>query len=510
MLQNIKINTLNFSSINKIDKPVKRFATCPVADRFEKKQTSFDEELKALSNIKQSGKPRFSQGDITCFSHISPDKIHNVKYFANTNLAGFNIKWIIEKNDVNFEKLGNIIQNEESKDKEASIDFVKDYAQDKNYILSIKGQDYEINKLLDKDLNILSEEKTVNKKDYKFTEVKDYQNNSTIKAKTDNKGILLSSVKTYKDKNNNIVKTEVTEQSEITGIYNTKVKNSNGTVDVISEGKIDKNTGISTVNKNMTSYDGTKTEYQCKFDTTGNRETHYKITDKNGKILLDNKEKFKKIDENTAISEKNGETYKITYSAKSININHKNKLTEIDLYNFTTGDISPMKNISGNELIQMKNNIKKYNGNRGSFAAYDIYTKEVNTSDNKVTTLLHELGHAKDYRNKDMEISGNKDFEKIFEEEKALFSKNSSNFEIGLIGYFIRPKCHHAGENGGKVETVAEVNAILNACSDDNETAMRKHLLQQYFPRTISVLSKNLDKISETPLIQKQIESFGH
>ena len=158
----------------------------------------------------------------------------------------------------------------------------------------------------------------------------------------------------------------------------------------------------------------------------------------------------------------------------------------------------------------MKNNVTKYGGSQGCFAAYDVFSKAVNTSDNKVSTLLHELGHAKDYRNKDMEISSDEKFVKTFETEKKAFTENSSNFERTLIEYFIRPRSHHAGENGGKVEAVAEANAILNAPADDKVTGMRKQIFQQYFPKTIAILNDKLEQFSNSPLQTNNTGFFGH
>jgi len=335
-------------------------------------------------------------------------------------------------------------------------------------------------------------------------------NNTLTKIKTDKNNILLSKEKIFKDKAGKVIKTEFTEPSDIEGIYNIKVKNANGNEEILSEGKIDIKTGVSTVVKNMTSLNGTKTEYFYQSDKNGNRTSSYKITSKNGKILLNNNEKFTVISDKKAISEKNCESYEMTYNQDKISIQHNGKTTEIDLYNFARGDISPLFKLSGDELLQMKNNVTKFGGNRGSFAAYNVFNKDVNTSDNNLSTLLHELGHAKDYRNKDMEISGDENFVKVFEKEKEAFTKAFSNAERTQFEYFIRPCGHHAGADGGKVECIAEANSLLNCCPDDKSTAMRKHLLQQYFPESIAVLSNLLNKFSDKPLSTSDQPCYGH
>ena len=507
-LQSIFTNSINKTAINNCRKPAPMFTSSPV-DKFERKAPTFDDELKNLSKIQKDGKTRFSDGDLRSFSHIIPDKIKNVKYFADTKLSGFEIKWIVEQNDVDFAKLGEMIATEQSKDKNVSITFNNDSADKSNYVLTSKSQNVQTSKLLDNGLNVLTEEITKDNGDYSYTEVKDYKNNTEIKAKSDKNGVLLEEIKTYKDKNNKIVKIQSTKASQVEGAYDVQVKNADGSIEVLSQGKYDAKTGVSTVTKNMTSYDGTKTQYKTTYDKDGNRETQYQIADKNGKVLMNNKEKFVKKG-NKAVSEKNGQVYEIVYGDKNISVKNNGKTTEIGLYGFANGDISPMKKLSGAELVQMKNNVTKYNGSQGSFAAYDMYTKEVNTSDNKLSTLCHELGHAKDYRNKAMEITNDEKFVKTFEKEKQAFVDNSSNYEREMIAYFLRPRCHQEGEKGGLVETVAEVNALINAPADDKETGMRKQVLQQYFPRTIAVLNEKLEKFSDTPLKQSSNPNFGH
>lgn len=507
-VQNMAFSPIKSIKVNTPRKAILGFCANPI-DKFERKAPSFDDTLKNLSQIKKDGKPRFDTCDINSFSKMTPEKLNNVKYFAQTNQSGFNIKWIIEKNDVNFEKLGKLIVNEEKENKDVDISFNKDFAENSNYILTSKGKGFVKTQILDKNLNPLTSEITKEKGDFKYTEAKDFKNNTILKAKTDKNGILINSTKVFNDSKGKLLKTEITKQSAIDGIYDVKIKDAKGKEEILSSGKVDKK-GISTITKNLVSPDGTKTEYNCVFDKNGNKEFSYKITNKKGKILLDNKETFKVISDNKAISTKNGENYEMTYDNDKITITNKNKTVEMPLYGFASGDTTPLKKVSGNELIQMKNNVTKYGGSQGTFAAYDVFTKAVNTSDNKLSTLLHELGHAKDYRNKDMEISSNEKFVKTFENEKESFIKNSSNFERNLIEYFIRPKGHHAGENGGKVEMVAEVNAMLNTPADDKTTGMRKQILQQYFPQTIATLSSELDKYSNSPLQVTSNGFFGH
>ncbi len=141
-VQNSGFKPVSIKNIQPQSKPMFRFATNPI-DKFEKKSATTEETLKELSKIKKDNKNRFTDNDIKSFSKMAPENLGNVKYFAQTNLSVFNIKWIIEKNDVNFEKLGKIIQNEEKEDKNASISFSKDSAENSNFILTVKGKNYE-------------------------------------------------------------------------------------------------------------------------------------------------------------------------------------------------------------------------------------------------------------------------------------------------------------------------------------------------------------------------------
>ena len=52
----------------------------------------------------------------------------------------------------------------------------------------------------------------------------------------------------------------------------------------------------------MKSPDGTRTQYLYENDPQGNRIVDYKITDKNGKVLLNKSQTFEVINENKFIS----------------------------------------------------------------------------------------------------------------------------------------------------------------------------------------------------------------
>lgn len=308
---------------------------------------------------------------------------------------------------------------------------------------------------------------------------------------------------------------EYAEPSEIKGIFNRTRTYNNGKVEEISSGKIDKKTGIKTVKKNMTSLDGTKTEYLFEDDPKGNRISDYKITDKSGKVLYNNSEAFEVIDENTFISSKNDKSYEIKYSEDNKKLNVKdrktNQNTEIDLYNYILGGnseklIPALKTVSGDELIKMKDNVThllQIDDDTASF--YHPSRKDVTTCDTPYI-LLHELGHAKDmkqydttsFKTKDatesLLVSANKDVKETYDKERELFNKNFSNAQREHVDYFIKTSGHPSGTNGALKESLAEVNAFLNTPNSVDRYSMRAEYLQRYFPKTVAKLAEQLNK----------------
>ncbi len=306
---------------------------------------------------------------------------------------------------------------------------------------------------------------------------------------------------------------EYAEPSEIKGIFNRKRIYNDGKIEEISLGKIDKKTGIKTVKKNMTSLDGTKTEYLFEDDPKGNRISDYKITDKSGKVLYKNSEAFEVIDENTFISSKNDKSYKIVYSNENKKLNitdiKTNKDTEIDLYSYILGGNSKklipiLKTVSGDELIKMKDNVTRLLQTDDSAESfYHPARKDVTTCDIPYV-LLHELGHAKDmkqydtttFKTKDatesLLVSANKDIKETYDKEKELFNKNFANAQREHIDYFIKTSGHPSGTNGALKESLAEVNALLNTYNTVDKYSMRAEYLQRYFPKTVAKLATYL------------------
>ena len=123
--------------------------------------------------------------------------------------------------------------------------------------------------------------------------------------------------------------------------------------------------------------------------------------------------------------------------------------------------------------------------------------------------FLHELGHATDVGGKpffmsrdedtgelgmivDGAIRNDKDFKEIYEQERQNFLKEFPTNEREHINYFIADEAAPKRPQLGKIETIAETNALLNTYQSTDVIGIRTQYLQQHFPRTIAYLSKKL------------------
>lgn len=280
-----------------------------------------------------------------------------------------------------------------------------------------------------------------------------------------------------------------------------------GSEKIISSGKIDKKTGITSVKKDMTSLDGTRTQYLYEDDPQGNRISDYIITDKNGKTLLKNSQSFEVISDNKFISSKNNKKYEITVNEKEMNIKDlkNNNESKITFENYIDGNqekiINVLKKMPGEELIALSNTVKHLNGiDDINYSTYGATNKRIKTGDN-LFVMLHELGHAKDYDQvdtKDVEtlkksIFSNPKINEVFEEEKAKFNNAFPSAQREHINYFIKT----SEEKDGLQEAIAESNALLNTYNNEDLFSIRSQYLQQYFPKTIAELSTVLNKTNE-------------
>lgn len=468
--------------------------------------------------------------------HMIPENLQKVKDLVDTPLSGKNIiKITQEQAKIDTKKLANEANNFTEALGKENVDemvFARDKFSKGDYTLTaydanIRSRSY--TEVLDKDLSrysIETKEKysTDKFKNYEIKKVKDLRNNTTAKTRYEinNKGraIVTNEVRLVKDNNGKVVKTEYTEPSDIKGVYNIKQVLPSGEVKQISMGSVDKKTGITTIKKDMTSPSGVRTQYLYEDDPQGNRIVDYKITDKNGKVLLNNSESFEVVNDKKFISSKNGHKYEMTVDEDGMGLTVKDmeKPTRTARFDSNT-DISGMqepimsvlKQMPGEELFKLKQTTNKLVGIENVLESYSqtaLENRTINTG-NDLFVILHELGHACDLKDVDMMFEkttvGNalfydKTFNAIFDREKETFNKAYPDAQRNHIAYFIDHETHYGGELGGKRETIAESNALLTTAKSHEVLGIRSQYLQQNFPETIAYLDKKLAEAPSHPI----------
>ena len=485
------------------------------------KDTQTVQHISDLACLKKSDNtPRFSPFEVKSFAQniTESEDFEKAKVLAQCNLQTDNIvalskNKLLTKPEVVVEKYNEMEQL--CGDKALSITFKKDDFDDNAFALvaDLKDTGKKI-ALFDKNMKTTCVEDVQatnmpNGKQYQIKKTMDYRTGTTSKVKLEvNKRlpqpVLISEIRVVKDKNGKTLRKEYTEQSDVRGVLNVKHIMPDGSEKVISSGNIDPKTGITTVKKDMTSLDGTRTQYLYEDDPQGNRISDYIITDKNGKTLLKNSQSFEVVSDNKFISAKNDQKYEITVNEKEMNIKDlkNNNESKITFENYIDGNqekiINVLKKMPGEELIALGKTVKHLNGiDDINYSTYGATNKRIKTGDN-LFVMLHELGHAKDYDKVDTKevetlkksIFSNPKINEVFEEEKAKFNEAFPSAQREHIGYFIKS----SDEKDGLQEAIAESNALLNTYNNEDLFSIRSQYLQQYFPKTIAELSTVLDK----------------
>ena len=392
----------------------------------------------------------------------------------------------------------------------------------KSFLIKAATKDNQLNtEMLDKDLNRQAIENMSlyqsGSQIYQIKKVNDLRNNVTSKVRlaVDNDGYPTATheVRVIKNKAGKVVRKEYTAPSEVNGVFDIVYEDAKGNKTQVSEGHYDKKTGITTVKKNMTSLNGTRTTYSYEDDPKGNRIVDYKITDKNGKVLLDKSSTFEVVNDNKFISTRNNEKYEITVDKHDINVvdmNNPKRQARISIDNQIKGNkekiMKSLKAMPGEELFKVAQTTKKLVGNKDVLESYyDPSNKEIHSGEN-LFVILHELGHARDYRDVDgssdeayadtvdMAIQEDPEVQKVYDKERKAFNKAFPDTQRDHIDYFINKVTHYGGELGGLGETIAESNALLTTPKTHELLAIRSQYLQQYFPETIAKLSENLSQ----------------
>ncbi len=391
-----------------------------------------------------------------------------------------------------------------------------------SFVIKASTKNNELNtEMLDKDLNRQAIENMSlyqsGSQVYQIKKVNDLRNNTTSKVRLeiDDQGYPTATheVRVIKNKAGKVVRKEYTAPSDVKGVFDIVYEDAKGNKTQVSEGHYDKKTGITTVKKNMTSLNGTKTTYSYEDDPKGNRIVDYKITDKNGKVLLDKSSTFEVVDDNHFISTRNNEKYDIKVDKHDINVvdmNNPKRQARISIDNQIKGNkekiMKSLKAMPGEELFKVAQTTKKLVGNKDVLDSYyDPTSKEIHSGEN-LFVILHELGHARDYRDVDgssdeayadtvdMAIQEDPEVQKVYDKERKAFNKAFPDTQRDHVDYFINKVTHYGGELGGLGETIAESNALLTTPKTHELLAIRSQYLQQYFPETIAKLSEKLSE----------------
>lgn len=480
-------------------------------------------DLETLNAVKDLSLLKKENGDIK-FSPLQIKKLANdlegkelakVPLLATTPLDSDNIYDIAKNpNITDVKKITDIINNFAANSEDARrISFAKDDFDEKAYTIraDFEGNGSKI-LLLDKNLKERAVE-TVNierSQEGYLQQVKntvDFQNHTTSKVIAyTNKNlpapVVTEETKIVKNAQGQTLRKEVYTLSDLAGTPNIKYIYPDGSEKVVCSGKFDENTGKITVQKDMTSLDGTRTQYFYEDDPIGNMSSSYKITDKNGNVLLDKNITFTVKDENTFISTENDKKYEIKFSDDKIDV--KNLANdEVETLNISQINgskeqlLAAFKRMPAEEIIALNRTTDNLTGIDNIYqSTYAATTRTIKSGDN-LFTVLHEAGHAKDYANVNVKdkatlvnsIFSKPEVNKVFEEEKAAFNKAFPLAQRDHISYFIKNSEH----KDGLQEAIAETNALLNTRNTEDLFTIRSNYLQQYFPKTIVLLAQIMD-----------------
>lgn len=485
------------------------------------------DELKVITDIlttkDRDGDLKFTETDtIEVYKNSTPEERLKIRELAPSALDGENIIKVAKEKDLDIKKVAQKADEMAKmfpKEDLLEVKFARDAYSKGDYTCSAENYNREkYTEILDKNLNRYalesSKEVDLARKSYKIKKSVDYRNNTVSKTrfeKIDGSYQTTHEIRIVKDKNGKVQRTEYTEPSQIKGVMNIKYMYPDGKVKQVSSGTVDPKTGITSVKKDMVSSLGTRTEYLFEDDPQGNRISDYKITDKNGNVLLKNSESFEVISPNKFISSKNDHSYEITADDDSVTVKDMENPERMATFKRgvdITGDeeeiMKVLKKMPGEELLKMKENVTQLEGTNDILRSYSRTGKNSRTihSGDNLFVILHELGHAVDMKDVDTNnventiqnaIFEDKKFNEIYEKEKAAFNKAFPDAQRNHISYFINHETHYNGEIGGRKETIAESNALLTTAKTHEVLAMRSQYLQQHFPETIAYLDKKLN-----------------
>ena len=278
----------------------------------------------------------------------------------------------------------------------------------------------------------------------------------------------------------------------------------NGNKKLVQWASVDEKTGERNLEKHFVSPEGVKTDYYMEQSSDGTKVSEYRIVDRDGNVLLNQKRTFSKIGENKFQSSLNDKVYEMEYAEPIIKITDKNtgEVHKLDL----TGKVEDnkpelwnmLKQMSGDMLLKIENReFNKFLDGTG-FPAWDPYEKILgaqipidNDDYESFGILMHEFGHFLDTYPDDSSvgvISENNEFVEVYLGELNALKQNAPLWDKIKVDYFAD---HDGSEMAAREETVAECNLVLTG----EYTSVRASILQKYFPKTIAKVAELSNKL---------------
>ncbi len=326
----------------------------------------------------------------------------------------------------------------------------------------------------------------------------------TVKIDTETRITIAETIARY-DNNGNLLFTENMSRGKDGFTRNVSITYKNGKQIPVQWATNDAESGNIILQRNLISPDGTRTNYYYEESPEGMKINEYKITDKDGNVLLNQRRTFMPVAGNPDkfISSVNDRVYEIEYTGNTVQITDKkeNKVTTLDLNKLTDTPnkdiITVLKKLPGDALIDIaERHLKKINiddmiqswdpDNRVLYMNSSEYSDETE----QMGIFMHEFGHFLDTKidsEKFGEISQNPEFVKIYNKELENFKKHSTSRMEEYIDYFID---HDGSSVSAQSETVAESHKILTS----PHTQTRTYYLQQNFPETIAKIAELINK----------------
>lgn len=471
-----------------------------------------------LSQLKaENGEKKFSSLEIRNLANqLNGEELAKVGKLANTPLdSDIIINIAKDKNLTDMDKLAKTVNDfAKSSPDIRRVSFQKDEFDENAYTVRADMEDNGSKiLLLDKDLKanaleIVNMEKSKEGYLQQVKKTQDFRNNTvskviSMKSPSIPQPIVTEETRIIKDNNGNTVRKELYTLSDLAGTPNIKYVYPDGSEKIVSSGTFDEETGKTTVTKDMTSLDGTRTEYLYEDTPDGNMSSHYKITDKDGNVLMDKTATLTVVDENTFISTENDKKYEVKIGENQIDVTNLGN-GEVSTLNFdgrVDGNkeklMASFKHMPAEEIIRLGDTTDTLTGIDNTYqSTYAATTRTIKSGDN-LFTILHEAGHAKDYEHVNVKqketltnsIFSNPKVNETFEAEKAAFNEAFPLAQRDHISYFIKTSEY----KDGLQEAIAETNALLNTKNTEDLFSIRSQYLQQYFPKTIVLLAQMMD-----------------